>query len=52
MEIVNQPGTALVLEPGGLDAPCIENNKIEEIQENINGGMENNSLSIFYFSSL
>uniref|UniRef100_A0A915N3K7 Tyrosine specific protein phosphatases domain-containing protein n=1 Tax=Meloidogyne javanica TaxID=6303 RepID=A0A915N3K7_MELJA len=39
MEIVNQPGTALVLEPGGLDAPSIENNKVEEIQcqENING---------------
>uniref|UniRef100_A0A914LVT1 Candidate secreted effector n=1 Tax=Meloidogyne incognita TaxID=6306 RepID=A0A914LVT1_MELIC len=41
MEIVNQPGTALVLEPGGLDAPCIENNKIEEIQENINGENQN-----------
>nr|CAD2175316.1 unnamed protein product [Meloidogyne enterolobii] len=43
MEIVNQPGTALVLEPGGLDAPSIGNNNVEEIQcqENINGENQN-----------
>ena len=47
MEIVTQPGTALLLEPGGLDAPTEHDNKKEALSRrqllSINGGLEINN---------